>query len=457
MNDVTATERVALCVLNKWFCFCATHLAIPGLQICIRRKGRIIFSQAYGFASLKGKNPYTTESLGHLASHSKMLAACVTLQLQQDGVLNILDPLTKYLPWLLQHNDERFREVTIRDLLTHRSGLFSNGSDGCYWALERPFPGEEELIAEVLQTNLVYAPNTETKYSNIGFALLGLVLQAAAGLSYKELVHKLTLDKLQKQSFLVDYVAGNTQFADGHSKKLYSGQRKIFRHVPANAMAPATGLCGNAEGASLFLHAMCFGDELLPLGIRRDLLSLKWPVKNVADSSYGLGLAFKTFRGKTYVGHSGSYPGFSSQTHAWVGTDYVISVVVNASEPIDFSILRSVANIIGTIRDAYPAEDLQRVLVSDPMVNWWGGGIYVVGENKALYFPINGWLLGDDAVQLERRKDGAYESQKMSGYSSVGEPVRFDIEREQIIRVKFGSFTIFPEKIFLEKSKAAFI
>ncbi|BBB90930.1 MAG TPA: serine hydrolase domain-containing protein [Methylomusa anaerophila] len=235
MDRMTAIESVALGVLNKWFFFCATHFDIPGFQICIRRKGRIIFSQAYGFANLRDNRPYTTDSLGHLASHSKMLAACVTLQLQQDGVLNILDPLTRYLPWLLQHNDKQFREITVRDLLTHRSGLFRDGADGYHWALERPFPNEKELIEEVLQTALVYPPNTVTKYSNIGFALLGLVLQVASGLSYKELVRKMTLGKLQQQSLFADYIADNPgDFADGHSKKLYAGQRKIFRHVPAN-------------------------------------------------------------------------------------------------------------------------------------------------------------------------------------------------------------------------------
>ncbi|WP_158618687.1 hypothetical protein [Methylomusa anaerophila] len=45
----------------------------------------------------------------------------------------------------------------------------------------------------------------------------------------------------------------------------------------------------------------------------------------------------------------------------------------------------------------------------------------------------------------------------MSGFSSVGEPVRFTIDRDQVISVKFGSLTIFPEKVFLEKSKTAFI
>lgn len=442
-------------LLDRWLSYTVRQTDIPGLQVAVRRKGELVFSKAYGHADLVEKTPYTTRHMGRLASQSKMAASLVTLRLIEDGSLSFDQKLGTVLPWVKRHADRRFRDITVRDLLTHRSGLCGNGKDGSCWELFAPYPSPQDLTQELKQTNLIYEPNTYTKYSNYGYGLLGLFLQQATGLSYEQLVARALPGTLRAPTLTPDYTAKTTPLATGYSLNLYDGHRKPFRHVSANALAPAAGLCGTAEAASLFVHRLYCTDDLLSPAMRKDLLTLKWGIKNSSDESYGLGTIFVPFKDTSFIGHSGSFPGFYSQTRHLAGTDYVFSIVVNSSEPIAFTILKSMATLIRTIKQNIPVEAIKSIRLSPPLMNWWGGSLYLVTQQKALYFPLSGWTFGDSVV-LTRRKDGTYASEAMGGFSSVGEPVKFKAVKGEIVEAKFAAFTAIPYADFLKKSSISF-
>ncbi|CAH2602309.1 Beta-lactamase family protein [Rhodovastum atsumiense] len=455
MFEVESSDRLFCIVLDKWLAFAISYSDIPGLQIAVRKKEKLIFSKSYGLADLEGAEAYTPRHLGHLASQSKMVTSCLTMQLVQDGVLTLDQRLAKLVPWAGAHKDNRFRDITVRDLLSHRSGLCSNGSEGSYWELFRDFPSEAQFIAELKETPLVYAPDTCTKYSNYGFALLGLVLQEVTGKPYHALVAEAAARRWRISELLPDHAEGQFPFATGYSKKIYDGACKPFRHVCANALAPAVGLCGNAESASLFAWRYYCSNDFLTPALREELTRSKWNIKNLTEEFYGLGTMFSPFKDTFLTGHSGSTPGFYSQTRYLAGTDYVFSVVVNGSEPVAASIVCSVARLLHNLARNFDDVESGTVITSDILMNWWGASLYAVSPRRALLFSVSGWGFGD-CTALERRADGTYASDDISGYSSVGEAVRFKRDGEKIVEAKFAAFTALPFADFITKSQVSF-
>lgn len=459
MPKISPTDAVASRIFDYWFQYCVTYSGTPGCQVCIRKAGNLVFNKAYGYADLDKKELYTTGHIGRLSSHSKILTACVMLRLQAEGALSLNDLASEHLPWLRRHPDKRVKQITLRDLLTHRAGLFGNGADGSYWELGKPFLSEKQIRDEVLRDKLVYAPNTDTKYSNIGYALLGMVAQNVTGLTYDQLVQKFILKKLRSLHLQTDYAQtnNNEKYAYGYSKKLYEGKSRAFKHVSTFGMAAAAGLCGNVENTTLLLHELYFGEKLLEANDQKELLNLCWPIKNSSTDSYGLGTAFNKTNCGLFVGHSGGFPGFTSQTRLWKGTDYIFGFISNTSESISLTAIKSIAHIYLKLQETFTKQEMPSLLVSAPMMHWWGASLYVVGKEKALWIPMNDWSIGEDAVVLLRRKDGLFESQSISGYSSVGEPVKIFIEGKKIAAVKFGAFLALPESEFSKRSKSALI
>lgn len=457
-NSVTHADRTAFAVLDRWFDFRSRYAGIPGMQVAIRKKGDLLYSKAYGDANMTTGRAYTVGHAGHIASHSKMFTACATLQLSLSGALSLNDPAARHLPWLKKHRDRRFSEITIRDLMSNRSGIFRDGQDASFWEMERPFLTRRQLQREVLDSGLVFDPNTVTKYSNIGFALLGLALEQATGRDYDSLIRDLVFAKLPDAVLMTDYGrAKNVSYADGHSKRFYRGRRRIFRHAPTDAMAPATGFCGNMESTTQFLNDLYFTDKLLPGTLRRDVMGLSWPVRNANAEYYGLGTQFNTSLGNTYIGHAGGYPGFTSQTRLWSGSGYIFGVIINANETFSFQVVRSMAEIVRKVADTFPEEEWRRLEVTEPMMNKWISNVYIIGRKKALCVPLETWQPADEAQVLDRRKDGGYYHDRITGYASLGEEVHFLRRNGKVRAVRTGGHTAYNQKEFLKRLKLAFV
>lgn len=451
-------DNTAFQVLDKWFEFRAHFSGIPGLQVAIRKHGELIYSKAFGDANTKTGRAYTPRHAGHIASQSKMFTSCALLQLERAGALSLGDKASRHLPWLKKHRDRRAGEFTLRDLVSNRTGLSRDGDDSSFWEMERPFLTRGQLRNTVLGADLVYEPNTVTKYSNIGFGLLGLVIEAATQRSYDEVINELIFKKMPGAVLVTDYGRGGAgiHYADGHSRRFYSGRRRIFRHAPTDALAAATGFCGNMESTTRFASDLFFTDKFLPRAQRRDLHSLRWPVMNTQSEYYGMGVQFNITMGNTYIGHAGGYPGFTSQTRHWAGSDYICGAIVNANESFSYSIIRSMAEVLRKVAESFPASEWKKLEVTPPMLNRWGTNIYIIGRTRALVVPLETWQPADDAYLLDKR-GGRFYYGSITGYASPGEEVQFIRRGKKVSAVRAGGHPAYNVKDFLKRGKLAFV
>src|SRR5690349_20803307 len=124
----------------------------------------------------------TAEHVFRVASHSKMFTATAIMQLVEQGKLRLDDRAAAYVSWLNS-------DATLRQLLNHAGGVIRDGLDADFWRVEQPFPDVEMLRALAPDAGIL-PPNTAFKYSNIGFGLLGQVVEAVSGVTYNQYVQE---------------------------------------------------------------------------------------------------------------------------------------------------------------------------------------------------------------------------------------------------------------------------
>ncbi len=149
---------------------------VPGMSIAVLRGGEILLPKGYGFASLEPRAPATAQSLYGLGSISKQFAATAVMMLVQDGDVSLDSPINRYVPNL----PDSWSEITVRHLLTHTSGIKEEVWEGGVFEFDR----HEHVQFEVLRTAfgpLDSAPGERWAYSNVGYRLLGMLIEEVSG------------------------------------------------------------------------------------------------------------------------------------------------------------------------------------------------------------------------------------------------------------------------------------
>ncbi|WP_233492212.1 serine hydrolase [Blastococcus sp. TF02A-30] len=328
----TATLRAASGYLRSWVEAQAAHRRVPGVQVAMRSGDELVLSAAVGLADAVSGAPLTTRHLFRIASHSKTFTATAVLQLVEAGRMRLDDPIAQHVPELAGSPVGR---ATVRELLGHQSGVIRDGEHADFWQLGTPFPDRAGVVAEVLRAGAVHARNEHFKYSNTGYALLGLAIEAVTGTTYAEHTRAAILEPLGLRDTGAEYDPARAgEFAAGHTGLLLGeGTREVIEHVDTRAMAAATGFYSTAEDLSAYGAAHYLGDERLIGDDSKRLMQRLESVVTAYGSEigrYGLGLELMTVGERQLVGHSGGYPGHITLTLVDPVGRLVVSVLTNA-------------------------------------------------------------------------------------------------------------------------------
>lgn len=331
----TPTIRAAAGYLRSWIEAQAAHRRVPGVQVAVRSGGELVLSAAVGVADAGTGTPLTTAHLFHVASHSKTFTATAVMQLVDAGRMRLDDPIGRHVPELAAGGSPLAR-ATVRELLGHQSGVARDGGHADFWQLETPFPDRADLVAEVLDGGAVHGRNEHFKYSNVGYALVGLAVEAVTGAPFAEHVRSAVLEPLGLARTGADHEPARAgEYAAGHTALLLGEQtRLVLGSARTGAYAPATGFWSTAEELSAFAEAaLVLGDERL---LSADAQRVMQRVESVVTAygtevgRYGLGVALTTVGERQLVGHGGGWPGHLTSTLADPRTGLVVSVLTNA-------------------------------------------------------------------------------------------------------------------------------
>jgi CubicO group peptidase (beta-lactamase class C family) len=297
--------------------FARRRLALPGLAVGLIGPGGWRREFAVGVADVASGRPLEPDALVPVASIGKAMTALALLREHQAGRVDLDAAVHDLLPWLPLPTP--FGPISLRHLLAHTGGIVS-GMEGS------PSPTLEALALG--QTTPGWPPGRRAHYSNVGYAVLGLVLERVAGCSYAEALRRNVLGPCAMTgSEPVTTAAAQARAPTGHLK-LPGGARIPAPWVPTAAGSGAT-LCTAAD-LGRFRRAVVAGDPpLLEPELRQAMLTPALPLPD--GSGYGLGVEVDTEAGYRRVGHQGDCPGYCS--YAYGCTETGVGVVALGNGP----------------------------------------------------------------------------------------------------------------------------
>jgi CubicO group peptidase (beta-lactamase class C family) len=442
--------------LDAWLRFRTERCDTPGIAVTIVRKGRVLFDQAYGYADLEKREALTTRHLFRVASHSKSFTAVAILQLAASGKLSIDEPAAQHLPWLRKHKDRRFVGVTARQLLSHGGGVIRDGLDSDHWQLMHRFPTSADLKARVLETGLSLESNVQMKYSNIGYGVLGMLVEAVSGMPYRRYVDEHVVGH-------PDLALGNTfsEFAPAIEKRLVTGYTRRFgerereaisKNVETGALAAATGFCSTGRDLAKFFGAHFIGSKsgLLDDASRKEMQHTQWPVRDrTAQREYGLGLTIEYAGKRRLFGHGGAFPGQRSCALADPADGTVVVVLCNFDEADPLAINKSVWGALDffaeRIAGPRPVRDGSRFEGIYTTTTWRALQI-VASDTRIVAVHPDSWDPLKDAEDFEYVDASTLEVANVSAYLSEGELVRFKFRKNGTVEsLNYAGATMWPE------------
>lgn len=189
------------------------------------------------------------------------------------------------------------------------------------------------------------------KYSNIAYSLLGLIVEAASGESYRDYVTANIVDRLGQENTGPDYPEDRAgDFAKGYSARVHGADRVEIEHIDTFAESSATGFYSTAADVTAYLEAHIDGDErLLTDASKRRMRQVHWTVSD--EQAYGLGLIRTTFNGRHYWGHSGGYPGHITMSRFDPERKLAISVLTNSIDGPALALNNAILRLIDRALD----------------------------------------------------------------------------------------------------------
>ncbi|GAB2637097.1 serine hydrolase domain-containing protein [Kribbella swartbergensis] len=423
MSDRESLQEV-LTYYRSWLAFNQRYLRVPGVQAAVYAEGSVVFSAAFGLADLETAEPLTEQHLFRIASHSKTFTATAVLQLVEQGRLRLDDKAGMHVTELV---GTPLGELTLRDLLSHAGGVTRDSAEADFWQLAQPFPDREKLFA-VLRSpeSAIIEDNERFKYTNIGYGLLGLVVEAVTGSSYNdhvrtEIVEKLGLTDLGPE---LD-PARISEYAAGYSSLAYAEERVPIDHVDTRALASATGFYGNARDLVSYFSAHLPGDaRLLTDGSKRQMQHPLWQTGDKDWPKYGLGLQIAKVGERQLFGHGGGYPGHITRSLVDGSAGIAVSVLTNAIDGPAQQLAEGLFKLLdlAASEERGPTADLTRF--TGRYANLWGVSDIVVLGGRLYALDPTSEDPAAEPISLEADGDSLRVTGG-SGYGAYGESYRF--------------------------------
>jgi CubicO group peptidase (beta-lactamase class C family) len=301
--------------------------------VFLAKDGRRLYGMAFGEANKDFGAPNALDTKFNLGSMNKMFTAVTIGQLVEQGKLSYDDPLSKFLPDF--PSAEAAKKIRIKHLLTHTSGLGSYFNDEFDRSSRARYRTVDEMLTLAKSETLAFEPGTRWSYSNTGMLVLGKVIEVVTKQDYFDYVREhlyKPAGMMRTDAYQLDEVNKNLavgyepEFAEDGTKRF---KNNIFMHVIRGG--PAGGGYSTAEDLVRFAESLKSGK--LVSAATYELLTTPKPDVNSPEYGYGFGVDAQT----GIVGHSGGFPGISSNLDIFKGSGYVAVVMSNyggASQPV---------------------------------------------------------------------------------------------------------------------------
>ncbi|HEY2273294.1 MAG TPA: serine hydrolase domain-containing protein [Jatrophihabitantaceae bacterium] len=423
----------------SWLAYRRWYLRIPGVQFAVRRQGELVSAGAIGVSNIDTGEQLTSNHLFRIAAHSKTLAAVLVLQLAERGALRLGDSLGEHVPGLA---DSPVGDRTLSELLTHSGGVIRDSEDGDFWQSVKPFPGRDELIAIArAASSATIARNEHFKYSNIGYGLLGLVIEAVTGDSYAQLVRDQIATPLGLTDLGGEYEPERSaDYAAAHSGLSGARNRIVLEHVDTRALAAATGCFATARDLTAYFSALMPGEHrLLNADSQRVQRHWHWQIKQ-GERHYGHGMSLDRIADIDLFGHTGGYPGHITASFADANEGWVVSAFTNSIDGAASQLGSGFFHLRNLARKAeHETSDDSAVRFTGRFASLWGVQDVIRLDGRLFAVDPTAPEPADEAVALEVADDSSLRIVGGRGGNSYRELMRYEFGPDGIVSVRGDS------------------
>jgi CubicO group peptidase (beta-lactamase class C family) len=357
---IAATAPLSGAEIDRLVTRTMAAFSVPGIAVGVVKDGKLVYAKGYGLRELGHPEPVDPDTVFAIGSISKSFTTAALAILVDDGKLHWDDRVIDYLPEFRMSDPFVTREFTIRDLLTHRSGL-GIGAGDLLFVTPTDFT-RQDLIHALRFLKPVTSFRSQFAYDNLLYVVAGEVVAAVSGRSWEDFVTERILGPLGMTSCATasDRLRDRTNRAAPHS--LVEGQLSTVARLEIPLVGAAGGIQCNVNGmahyvAAQLAHGRSAGGTALfspeqaeemwspqiPLRPRGKLAALT----RTHFAAYGLGWALDDFNGYKRVSHNGGLPGMV--THVGMLPELGVGVIVLTNQQEGFAL----AAIATQILEAY--------------------------------------------------------------------------------------------------------
>lgn len=326
---------------------------VPGIAVAIVQDGKIVLERGYGVRKLGENAPVDANTLFAIASNTKAFTAASLSILADEKKLSLDDRVIDHLPWFQMSDPYVTREMRIRDLLVHRSGLSLGAGDLLFW------PATTYSTREIAE-RLRYVPLTgnfrgQYAYDNILYGVAQLVIEKASGQSYEQFLRSRIFGPLGMDDtrFNSDSIKPGDNVAIGHAKSDFKDLKPVPMMSWSN-VAAAGGIYSSVHDLTMWMNVQLNGGiisgegdsakRLFSAKRQKEMWSIVTPIP-INDASvpelapavpnflgYGEGWNLSDYRGQKLAWHTGGWPGMVSRLTLVPGKK--IGVIVLTSQEV---------------------------------------------------------------------------------------------------------------------------
>ena len=346
--------------LDKLIAETLSTFDVPGISVGIYKDGKVVYAKGHGVRSLTNKKDMNDETLVGVASNSKGFTCFALAMMVDAGQLNWDDKVRKHIPEFQLHDAWVTQEFTVRDLVTHRSGMGLGAGDLMF------FPEGSDFTVEDIIDNVKYLEpessfRSEFAYNNNMFIIAGEVLKRVSGLSWEDFIETKIMKPVGMTSSKASYnrVSDKSNIIEAHT--MSEGKVVEIPHDWSETANPAGGIVSNVPDMLTWAQFLMNdavtqnGERLLSAKQFHELWQLQTPLNVSPNDSYnsnfkgyGLGWFVADVKGgHKQIYHTGGLLGTVTQFTMIPDLDLGIVVLTNQMNGSAFN------TITNTIKDAY--------------------------------------------------------------------------------------------------------
>jgi CubicO group peptidase (beta-lactamase class C family) len=351
---------------------------ITGLSVVVSNSDGVLWSEGFGLANKKTKEAFTETTISNIGSVSKLITLTAIMRLVEEGMVELDEPVATYIPEFKPLGIEDYSTpITVRMLLNHESGLEADAFQGFFLGYDTPedFPySYRRALDAVNESGVVRKPYEIFSYCNLGYSLLGIIVERACKVSFQDSVKKLIFNPLEMEdsSFNIDDIPSD-RMAMGYVR----GKPET---VPYIRDMPAGSLNTTAADMGKFMQSMLASynsDEGL---LSRDTVKEIFEPSNVgvpADLDFQIGLTwwivdFQKLPDEFIVGHGGDLPPYHSLLIMLPERNISICVMVNSIEGVgSFSLTQIVNEAVRTFLKS-EEQPISKAINESPIIEFPG-------------------------------------------------------------------------------------